>query len=74
MGCLFRGIKGTFSKNHPYFLSCFIQLGEKSQKLLKNHDLKNSGFKSGFETFPKTAYNKTGQKYDFSSSALKTSG
>ena len=46
VGCLSRGIEGTFSKT-TFFLSCFISLREKSQKLLKNHDFKNSCFKSG---------------------------
>ena len=51
VGCLSKGIEGTFSKITFFFLSCFIRLGEKSQKLLKNHDFKNSHFKSGFWDF-----------------------
>ena len=46
----------------PFFLSCF---GEKSQKLLKNHDLKIIVLKVVFETFLQNGQNKIRKKGDF---------
>ena len=57
-------MEGTCSKI-TFFLSGFDRIGEKSQKLLKNHDLKIIVLKVVFDTFLQNGQNMIEKKVIF---------
>ena len=62
-------------KNHIFNLWCYRSILKKvSKTIFKTTILKMSAFELFLRVFSKTTYNTIGCKYDFSSSALKTSG
>ena len=74
MGCLSRGIEGTFSK--MISISCLVSAV--LEKSLKNHlkmmIFRKVSLKRVFGTFLLNSWNKTGNKHHFWKSTLNTSG